>query len=477
MSSTKERPLVFISHKHSDAELAKLVAQFIRTRSLGHVDVHLSSDWTFEGPPVGGNLNAELKKKLWATDALILVYTSSDENWDFCMWECGTATRADSPDTRVVVFQCGQDAPAPFASDLRVDVRKLDNIRKFTKELLTEDNFFPGRSALAKNIGAVGLEEAAQELFDKIKQKLPEILTDEWSAWPFLRVELPIDQVEKLRSASAPDGMAAAHEVIRGSAAVVAIANDTRAAQVFGLAQFQEKTMFKDLVKLWSDKHPNEEASWFESCCEQIVTGARGELTVIRRTPLREVGGDKKFTPVLSRVKRISQVSKKVVQFDIHFLNLSDPRAVRAEEVMIEMGKFFYINLGRQTPEAIKLGDLRNDLNRGGYNRIPFLDDQGVPLYIVHRSMLDRFVADNLWGKPGVSPENFTLADLLAEPWMKDIFENTFVVVGPRANLAEVKSAMVTRPGCLDAFVTEGGRRDAPVVGWLTNVDIDRCTS
>lgn len=473
MSSTKERPLIFISHKHSDKELAKIVAQFIRNRSLGDVDVFLSSDWDYEGPPLGGHLTVELKNALWNTDALILVYTSSDENWEFCMWECGTATRADSPDTRTVVFQCGNSAPAPFTSDLRVDVRKLDNIRKFTKELLTEDNFFPGRPALAPNAKPDALEEAAQELFEKIKHKLPDIITNEWHAWPFIRVELPIDEVDKLLAASVSESLSMARQIVSEFAVVVA--SDPRAAQMLGLARLKETGKFSELLKLWSEQYPCEDASWFDSCCEQIVVGARAEFPVIRLTPLREVGGDKKFTPVLNRVKRISQVSKKVVQFDLYFLNLSDPRAVRVEDNMLKMGDFFYKDLGEEKPEAIKLVDLRSELNKSKLNRIPVLDG-GRAVYIVHRSMLDRFLADNLLDNPDVSRDSFTLADLLAAPSMKETFENTFVVVGPRSNLSEVNSAMNARPGCSDAFVTANGRRDESVVGWLTNVDIARST-
>ena len=66
------------------------------------------------------------------------------------------------------------------------------------------------------------------------------------------------------------------------------------------------------------------------------------------------------------------------------------------------------------------------------------------------------------------------LADLLADQETKQMFENTFVVVKRQSSLAEAKSAMLTRPGCSDVFVTAGGGRNEPVQGWLTNVDIAR---
>ena len=88
--------------------------------------------------------------------------------------------------------------------------------------------------------------------------------------------------------------------------------------------------------------------------------------------------------------------------------------------------------------------------------------------------MIDKFVAEKIWELPGASPADFTLAHLLAEPEMKDIFENTFVVVSEQATLAEAKCAMIARPGCSDVFVTQNGKRDEPVIGWLTNVDMTR---
>src|SRR5205085_123275 len=268
-------------------------------------------------------------------------------------------------------------------ADLRVDVRKPENIRKFTKEFLAEPNFFPGRAALAPNVGTEALEEAALELYSKIKDKLPDLKTDEWPAWPFMQIELPTQQVDRLLAASVADSLAMSHEVVKEFGVVAD--SDSRAAQMLGLTHISEKTKFKELLRLWSEQYPAGDASWFDSCCEQIVVGARGEFPIIRWTPLREVGGEEGFTPALTRIKRISQVGNTVVQFDLYFYNLSDARAVRASDKMLPMGKFFYKNLGQEAPEAIKLSDLRGELNRSGLNRIPVLDGDGRPLYIVHR--------------------------------------------------------------------------------------------
>lgn len=473
----KTKPLVFISHKHSDSAIATVVAKFLRDRSLGQVDVFLSSNWTFRGPRFGAGLNGELQSTLWNTDVLILVYTTSDQDWSYCMWECGVATHPDSPNTRIIVFQCGHESPTPFANDLRLDARKSDHVRRFTKQFLSDETFFPSRKeALAPDIAQETVEKAASELFDNLKDVLPEPSdgqVDVWPVWPFLCVELQQPQIEMLED---PDGenrtdkLKAAHQIIKEYGTIVK--SDARAAQLFGLTSLPEKIKFCDLLDRWKEKFPTVDATWFDSCCEQIKVGARRGFPVVRQSPLKEVTGESEYTPVLSRVKRNPFGGS--VQFDLYFYNLSDPKAVLARSRMIPKGNFFFKDLGHLSPGSIRLRDLVSELTQKQLNRVPVLDGDSRPLYIVHRSMIDKFVAGNYWRLSGTSSPDFTLADLLAEPEMKDIFETTFVAVSEQASLAEAKCAMIARPGCSDVFVTENGKRDEPVLGWLTNVDMAR---
>ena len=78
--------------------------------------------------------------------------------------------------------------------------------------------------------------------------------------------------------------------------------------------------------------------------------------------------------------------------------------------------------------------------------------------------MIDKFLVKTIMLPGGAANvANLTLADLLDDPEMKDIFESTFVVVKRLVTLAEAQSAMLTRPGCSDVFVTAGGKLDEPV--------------
>jgi hypothetical protein len=271
----KTKPLVFISHKHSDSPIATVVAKFIRDRSLGKVDVFLSSNWTFPGPRFGADLNRQLQEKLWETDVLILLYTTADQDWSYCMWECGVATHPDSPNTRIIVFQCGHESPTPFANDLRIDVRKPDHVRRFIKQFLSDAAFSPSRKeALAPDIAEETVGTAATELFDNLKEVLPEPFdgqVDVWPVWPFLCVELQqphVEMMEKLEGENRIEKIKASHQIIKEHGIIVR--SDGRAAQLFGLTSLPDKLKFSDLLICWKERFPSVDATWFDSCCEQI---------------------------------------------------------------------------------------------------------------------------------------------------------------------------------------------------------------
>ena len=67
-----------------------------------------------------------------------------------------------------------------------------------------------------------------------------------------------------------------------------------------------------------------------------------------------------------------------------------------------------------------------------------------------------------------------SLKDMVDDPvYLKKLM--AFVVVPPTANLAEVKRQMDSDPDCSDVFVTEDGKKDSKVIGWVTNVNIEKC--
>lgn len=475
MSDTN-KPIIFISHKHADSKIAQVLAAFCEKRAGGRVEVFLSSNPKFKGPRIGKNLKTELMETLWRTDVLLLVYTSAtDYDWSYCMWECGVAMDSQSPETNIIVFQCGTDSPPLFEDATRINARKLDDIKRFVDPFLRAQDFFPSlKASLTSNYKDEFVDDDVKELHKGFGDVLPKDgggASQEWPTWPYLRIELPLNEVEKMSQASEAERVALAHKLVTDFGVVAE--SDPRASQLFGQGSFQSRMKLADLLKLWKGKNPEAEATWFDSCCEQIMMGASRGFPVIRWTPLREANGSSEYTPVVSRIK--SRPYAGTVLFDIYFYNLSDPRAIPVTSKMIPIDAFFYKQIGKIDPEVLKLTDLISELDVRQLNRLPIFSNEGYPLYIVHRSMIDKFLIKSAMTPGGAANFlNLTLADLLADPEMKAMFENTFVVVKRQATLAEAQSAMLTRPACSDVFVTAGGNLKEAVQGWLTNVDMVR---
>src|SRR5262249_43431298 len=154
-------PTIFISHKHIDRDIADAVREFVERRSNREVAVYQSSSGASEGPELGRPLTQELKNALWKAGIVILIYTSEDQDWQWCMWECGVALNPHSPDTRVIVFQCSPETPRVFQDQVRVNARDKEDLLKFVRQFLTDTHFFPefGRalapSRLLKKTGSL----------------------------------------------------------------------------------------------------------------------------------------------------------------------------------------------------------------------------------------------------------------------------------------------------------------------------------
>ncbi len=122
----------------------------------------------------------------------------------------------------------------------------------------------------------------------------------------------------------------------------------------------------------------------------------------------------------------------------------------------------------------IKLKEILDTITSAGKGlRLPILNDKGNPVYIIHRSMIDKYLANQaLATTPPTNLSDQTLNDFLADKAMKDMVEKSFTAVKEDATMAEAKNAMDRTPNCQDVFVTKGGTVQEPVIGWVTNVII-----
>jgi hypothetical protein len=117
---------------------------------------------------------------------------------------------------------------------------------------------------------------------------------------------------------------------------------------------------------------------------------------------------------------------------------------------------------------------LKNDiLDSGplssGRNRLPILHVDGRARYIVHRSMVDKFIAQQALAENPVDINALTLKDFLDNDDFKALV-TSFGAVRPEDSLSAVKQKMDSDPKCQDVIVTSDGSIGKPALGWITNV-------
>lgn len=108
-------------------------------------------------------------------------------------------------------------------------------------------------------------------------------------------------------------------------------------------------------------------------------------------------------------------------------------------------------------------------------NRLPVLDEKDCIKYIIHRSIVDKYLARKATaGTVSAALSQLTLDDILNDTGdnYKDIFSNSFITLNEDSSLADAKLAIDKISNCLDVFITKDGKKISPVVGWLTNLII-----
>ena len=147
-------------------------------------------------------------------------------------------------------------------------------------------------------------------------------------------------------------------------------------------------------------------------------------------------------------------------------------KSIPVEDAMIRMEKAHYYKL-EAGEDTLTLSTLIGEFKT--FNRLPILSSGLLPLYIIHKSVITRFISEVALGKhdnfKGKKVEELTLNDFNSISENKIQIEKGFITVKSNINLAQAKKEMeqVQETSCSDVFVTEDGSRKTKVTGWITN--------
>ena len=401
-------PMLFVSHKHSDREIAETIARFIRNSSAGKVRVHLSSSPHFEGPRLGQPINSELKNALAITEVVILVFTTDTEDWSYCMWECGVATnpREERP-TSVVVVQCTDDSPKPYGDQLRVDARDLDSVHMFVKSLLTTTDLLPEsgrthhrlltrwpRGKRLRRGSPRGSRHACCPLAASPERALRPPRSSASS--------LPTRAAHEVRTSYLAGETDECLRILESEAHVVAAA--LGAENLLGMV-LSPGTTLGDVLASWRSDHGTDvEPRWWWTLAEQMEAALAGKMRPVsgRRSAL--CSGER-----TCRTSRPPGRSPPGVEFDVYLVPFA-PRPIPVKDKMITLGQMYLKDEAVDPLEQLLLMDLIREMATRRATRLPILD-HGRPRAIVHRSTINDFLVQAM--ASGNETVSLSLQDLL----------------------------------------------------------------
>jgi hypothetical protein len=334
----RSRPLLFISHRHDDREIADLIRNFVTYLGGNEVVVHQTSSSDAHAPKIGRNVNRELMKALWKTDVLVLIYTRHDRDWDYCMWECGVATHSASEDTNVIVLQCGRQLPRVFADQVAVDVRDPEKLRRFVNAFLTDPDFFPGRTEPVTRFqpNDANVARAAQTLYEDL-QKVVRLDDDdqieEWAAVPYLQLGLTSSQVRQI--VEEEDDQRARQTASRLLLDAAVLSADRQAAALFGRPTLPANEPFGQIFK--RPLLDRETPAWLKSLADQVTRAAQWNYPTVRCSVMRSANEHDHtwYSPILTHVRRSRS---KAMQFDVHFQRFANPVGAQAISIPLPDG-------------------------------------------------------------------------------------------------------------------------------------------
>lgn len=312
--ATPPAPSIFISHRHADFALAGILRDFIEQRAP-NAEVFQS---TYEGggSSIGKLLSEDLGKRLSAAEVVLLLYTTADENWSYCMWEVGVAFNPECEDTRIIVLQAGADVPAPLGARRAVRLASETDVMQFVAQLFTDATLFPKHgSALWPKRTADGdvVKRIGADLWGKLLEYgIKEDADKDWhicrtivlATTTVFEAEMCAQLQGLTSSPASPERRQEVAELQRRLAENLHVETAPRGSgEIFGL-HVKPETRFAEMVEAWREER-DAEPVWVDMLLEQILRAVEGKWPRSRYHALRHATDDHAYLPMLELVRRL----------------------------------------------------------------------------------------------------------------------------------------------------------------------------
>lgn len=282
---------VFVSHRTPDSPIADELRNTLELWGIPERCIFRSThpSTSLES---GEKIKDGLMDKLKDTDLFILIYTSPDQDWSYCMWELGVATASETKATHVVCFATTEHPPK-LMSEVQINRVTHDDIKKFTYNLHRSQNFLitdePTKEkehALLdslRNVSDQVIETRASQFHENLKGKVPTGEQKDLHRWDYLQLYLEPSVLASIRSLEEKDeNSVETQKNLVKKHAVVLNKSQNSAIRAFGYQDFEAGITIQELKNRWvseykvkksaRSKEPvNANVDWARDLCADII--------------------------------------------------------------------------------------------------------------------------------------------------------------------------------------------------------------
>lgn len=321
-------PTLFISHRHQDRVLADIFRTAFEEWSNENVIVFQSSN-VRAGIGVGEGLSDTIRKAAADASVLLLIYTVTDDDWTWCMYECGLAQDPKTLDTRIIVFHTTETPPSPLSHLLTLPMN-LESIATLVTQFHLKTNFFIDMGeAIAPDVEQKLIDQRTMQLYKELSKKITTDVIETTIRYDQISVSLDMRHVNSIKAkyeeTNFKKTLGFAMDILREKSVIYSYSGDPHTH--FEMDELPLDIELYQLVKNWRKETDYPELKWdeeiFTEMTKAILNIKEGAVTI----PFNSLDPDSTawFLPLIHTTRLNPQQDQ--FEMDITFCKIKEAAA------------------------------------------------------------------------------------------------------------------------------------------------------
>lgn len=329
-NSSEQPSTIFISHRHRDRRIADIFRKAFTEWGDGEINIFQSS-YAGTAPGVGDKLGDAIRQAAAAASVLLLIYTVTDDDWTWCMYECGLAQDPKTLDTRILAYHTTVNPPAPLQHLVTLPM-SIESLEILVDQFHKKPNFFHEREeAIAPTTTDEQIRQRSRALHESLLGEIQDVQAKTTIRYDQIVLSIPLVDVDQVRAVYEEESFA---ETVNRFADVIAdkclIESICGEPQIhFNFEGIPDNLKLAAVIKRWKRESAYSDLAWDLELYTEIIRAILGIKEGTISLPFNSINPDSNvwFLPVLHSIRTVPQEGK--MEFNV-VLNKLKARTAKA---------------------------------------------------------------------------------------------------------------------------------------------------